>query len=130
MSDPRTVTVSTLDHGPVTLPEPFWCVGFHPPGGYKADIAHYGQEIALTAETSCHGEVRVLAASLYQGPFSEHETRNVAVAVEFGDFDTTDAHSLDAGELAGLADAMVAFAVGPLHQLIERLQLLEGGDAP
>src|SRR3954466_5573523 len=103
------VTVDTLDHGPVTVPEPFWCVGFHPPGGYRADIAHYGQEIALTVDTSCHGELRVLSASLVQGPFSEYGTRKVAVAVEFGDFDTTDAHSFNAAELAGLADATVAF---------------------
>jgi hypothetical protein len=129
VSDPRTVTVNTSDHGPVTVPEPFWCCGSHPPGGYRADIAHYGQEIALTVDTSCHGELRVLSASLYQGPFSEYETRNVAVAVEFGDFDTTDAHSFNSTELAGLADATVAFAVGPLHDLITRLQLLEG-EAP
>lgn len=129
MSEPRTVTVDTVDHGPVTLTEPFWCSGFHPPGGYRADIAHYGQEIALTVDTPCHGEVRVMAASLYEGPFSEHEARGPAVAVELGDLDTGDAHSFDAARLAGLADSMVAFAVGPLHQLIERLQLLEGGES-
>lgn len=129
MSDPRTVTVDTVDFGPVTLPEPFWCSGVHPGGGYRADIAHYGQEIALTVDTSCHGEIRVMTASLYEGPFSEHEQRGPAVAVELGDFDTNDAHSLDAARLAGLADSMVAFAVGPMHQLVERLQLLEGGES-
>lgn len=127
MSDPRTVTVDTIDHGPVTVPEPFWCSGFHPPGGYRADIAHDGEEVALVVDTACHGEVRVLSAALYQAPFSEHETTGVVVSVEFGEPDTSQAHSFDSAELAGLADAMVAFAVGPLHQLIERQQLLEGG---
>lgn len=129
MSGPRTVTVDTIDHGPVTLPEPFWCSGHHEPGGYRADIVHYGQEIALTVDTHCHGEVRVMSASLYQGPFSEYEDRGPAVAVELGDFDSGDAHAFDAARLAGLADSMVAFAVGPLHQLIERLQLLEGDES-
>lgn len=126
MTDPRTVTVSTIDAGDVTLDEPFWCTGFHQPGGYKADIVHYGQEIALAVDTRCHGEIRVLSAALYQGPFSEYETQDVAVAVEFGDFDSSEAHTLDSSELAALADSMVAFALGPMHQLIERLQLLEG----
>lgn len=127
MSDPRTITVDTLDHGPVTLPEPFWCGGMHPPGGYRADIAHEGEELALVVETPCHGEVRMLSASLYQGPFSEHETRNVVVSVEFGE-DGTESHSLGSQDLAAVADGMVAFAVGELHSLIERLQLLEGGE--
>jgi hypothetical protein len=130
VSDPRIVTVNTIDFGPVELLEPFWCTGsMHGDGGYRADITHYGEEIALVVDTACHGEVRVMTASLYQGPFSEIETTAIVVSVEFGDAETVDAHTFNSGELAGLADAMVAFAVGPLHQLIERLQLLEGGDA-
>lgn len=122
-------TVHTIDAGPVEFVEPFWCCGVHEPGGYRADIAHYGQEIALTVDTPCHGEVRVMSACLYEGPFSEHEDRGPAVAVELGDIDTNDAHSFDVARLAALADSMVAFAVGPLHSLIERLQLLEGGES-
>lgn len=129
MTDPHTVTVDTIDHGPVTLPEPFWCVGTHPAGGYRADITHYGEEIALVVETPCHGPVRALSAALYQGPFSEYETTDVVVSVEFGDAETVDAHSFGSEDLAAFADGLVSFAVGPLHSLIERLQLLEGGEA-
>ncbi|MFJ8783161.1 DUF6907 domain-containing protein [Streptomyces sp. NPDC102476] len=128
MSDPRMVTVDTIDAGPVTLPEPFWCGGFHPAGGYRADIAHQGQELALVVDTPCHGELRMLSAALYQGPFSEHETTDVVVAVEFGE-DNTESHTLGSQDLAAVADAMVAFAVGPLHELITRLQLLEGDES-
>lgn len=123
-----TVTVQTVDHGPVTFTEPFWCLGLHPDGSYRADIAHQGDEIALVVETPCHGEVRMLSASLYQGPFSEHETTAVVAAVEFGE-DGTESHSLGSQDLAAVADGMVAFAVGELHGLIERVQLLTGGES-
>jgi hypothetical protein len=125
----NTITVNTVDYGPVELPEPHWCVDVHPDGEYRADIVHYGEEIALVTDTTCHGQVQVLTAALYQGPFSERATRDVVAAVEFGDPEMGDGHSLNAAELAGLADALVSFAVGPLHQLIERLQLLEGGES-
>lgn len=118
-------TVQTLDAGPVTFTEPFWCTGLHPDGGYRADLAHQGEEIALVVETPCHGEVRMLSASLYQGPFSELETTDIVAAVEFGE-DGTESHSLGSQALAEVADGMVAFAVSELHGLIERLQLLRG----
>lgn len=123
-----TRTVNTIDHGPVTFTEPFWCTGLHPDGDYRADIAHQGEEIALVVETPCHGEVRMLSASLYRAPFSEHETTAVVAAVEFGE-DGTESHSLGSQDLAAVADGMVAFAVSELHGLIERLQLLEGGES-
>ncbi|MEV7833023.1 hypothetical protein AB0P12_20770 [Streptomyces subrutilus] len=41
MSGARTVTVPTLDHGNITLPEPSWCAG-HPegPAESRADVHH------------------------------------------------------------------------------------------
>ncbi|WP_327169224.1 DUF6907 domain-containing protein [Streptomyces subrutilus] len=41
MTGARTVTVPTLDHGDVTLPEPSWCAG-HPEGPTEArvDVHH------------------------------------------------------------------------------------------
>lgn len=121
----RTVTVPTIDHGDVTVPEPFWCVGHHPPGGYRADLAHEGEELALVVETPCHGPVRALSAALYQAPFSSTQT-GVVAAVEFGEPFTSQSHDYSAEQLAALADSLVSFGVGHLHQLIERLQLLEG----
>lgn len=122
-SGARTVTVDTSDHGPVTLVEPFWCRGEHPAEGYRADISHEGDEYPLVVETPCHGEVRIALASLVQRPFSPYEPR-VLAAVEFDEL-----HEYDSASLAGLADGLVAYVVGPLHSLIERLQLLEGGES-
>lgn len=118
----RTITVNTGDHGPVTLVEPVWCTGEHPPVAYRADVEHQGQDVELTAQTACHGLARVALASLYQRPFSTHGTRAPVVTVEFdGD------HEYDAESLADLADKLVAYAVGPLHSLTEQLQQLETG---
>lgn len=127
MSDPRTVTVDTGDHGPVTLAEPFWCLGVHPAEGYRDDIEHAGEPIRLTIETSCHGPVQLLGFSLMQRPFSPSGPTGVVVAAELDE--DWDSHEFDSGHLADVADSLVSYAVGPLHQLIERLQLLEGGES-
>jgi hypothetical protein len=117
----RTVTVHTTDHGDVTLSEPFWCLGVHMAEGHREDIEHQGRPVRLTVDTPCHGKEQVLEAVLFQRPFSTHGPTGPLVAVEF----TADLHEYDSGHLAGLADGLVAFAVGPLHQLIEQLTLLE-----
>ncbi|WP_086564649.1 DUF6907 domain-containing protein [Streptomyces africanus] len=123
MSDLPTVTVFTADHGDVTMPEPSWCTGEHSAEGYRADIEHQGEEIELTVQTPCHGPVAVAKAGLLQRPFSELGPKAPLVMVEFDEL-----HEYDAESLAGLLDALVAWAIGPMHQLHERLQLLEGGD--
>ncbi|MER5507190.1 hypothetical protein ABT052_17895 [Streptomyces sp. NPDC002766] len=120
----RTVTVRTLDAGDVVTAEPHWCIGEHADGEYRADLNHQGEEHPLFVPTSCCGTVQVATASLYQRPFAERSTRSVVVAVDFAG-----SHETDAEHLAGLADALVAYAVGPLHQLVERLQMLEGGES-
>lgn len=120
----RTVTVRTLDAGDVVTVEPHWCIGEHADGEHRADLNHQGEEHPLFVPTACCGTVQVGTASLYQRPFAERSTRSVVVAVDFAG-----SHETDAEHLAGLADALVAYAVGPLHSLIERLQLLEGGQS-
>lgn len=41
MTGARTVTVHTLDHGPVTLPEPSWCAGHTDgPAEHRVDLHH------------------------------------------------------------------------------------------
>jgi hypothetical protein len=116
----RTVTVPTGDHGDVTVPEPFWCLGDHPFEGYRADIEHRSEEVPLTVPVPCCGEVPVLVLNLVQRPF--YGDTAVKATVGLGD----DWHDLSSRELADLTDALVAHAVGPLHQFIERLRLLEG----
>ncbi|WP_149552911.1 DUF6907 domain-containing protein [Streptomyces marokkonensis] len=118
----RTVTVWTGDHGDVTIPEPFWCLGDHEPEGYREDVEHRGEDVVLTVPTPCHGETKLSTLTLVQRPFSPTD-RDVKVTVELdGDW-----HDLSAGQLAQLTDSLVVLAVGPLHRFIERLQLLEAG---
>ncbi|MGW3200685.1 DUF6907 domain-containing protein [Streptomyces sp. NPDC001118] len=122
MSAARTVTVHTADHGDVTLPEPSWCLGQHPAEGYREDIEHQGEPVRLLVDTACHGQAEVLTASLFQRPFSTHGPTGPMVTVELDDW-----HEFTAASLAGFADSLVSFAVGPLNQLAERLRLLEAG---
>ncbi|MGW3416482.1 DUF6907 domain-containing protein [Streptomyces phaeochromogenes] len=63
MSEPRTVTVHTTDHGPITLVCPPWCIGQHEDGGYRADIIHIGPEITL----AFHG-IQLMDAGIVQSP--------------------------------------------------------------
>lgn len=66
MQDPiRTITLPTIDHGDVTIPEPDWCVGHtnHQPG-LRAEILHLGPDVTLTFRGHEIGD-----ASLVQAPF-------------------------------------------------------------
>lgn len=65
---PRTVTVPTLDCGPITLPEPVWCIGHTDPAGYRADVVHTGPETGLAIATP-RGPVTILSTSLTAYPF-------------------------------------------------------------
>lgn len=125
MSAPRTVVVHTGDHGDVTIPEPFWCLGNHAAEAYRVDIEHQGEEIPFVIDTACHGPVELLKLSLFQRPFNPDSPRKPMVAVVLDDW-----HEFNSAQLADFADTLVAFSVGPLHQLIERLQLLEMGIEP
>ncbi|MGQ4402550.1 hypothetical protein ACN6K4_003332 [Streptomyces hayashii] len=77
MTEPRTVTLLTEDFGPVTLPEPAWCIGHddHTPG-YRADILHVGPDVPLR-----WAGVVLADASLVQSPFSEkRQPRRIGVS--------------------------------------------------
>jgi hypothetical protein len=97
----RTVTVRTLDHGLVTVPEPAWCTGEHQQGEYQADLHHYGPETPL----SFRG-VEVLGAALGSHPFAERLPRGPMVYVEMGGFQSF----ADPAEVRQLADALVGHA--------------------
>ncbi|MCI3930200.1 DUF6907 domain-containing protein [Streptomyces sp. AN091965] len=120
----RTMTVETGDHGPVRLPVPSWVTWTTPAVDYRSDICHNGAEYPLIVVTPCCGEVRVATAQLTQWPYSVDDTE-VRAAVELDNN-----HEFDSESLAGFLDALVVWAVGPMHALHEQLQRLEGGDAP
>lgn len=67
MSEPRTITLPTADHGPVTLTCPAWCAGHqdHDPEAVRADILHSGPDAVL----AFHG-VDLFTACLVQSPYA------------------------------------------------------------
>jgi hypothetical protein len=105
---PRTVTVQTLDHGPVALIEPPWCVIEHQDGNHRSGIRHDGAEHAATVNLPGRGRVEFLKANLSQFPFAEHGSRDVAVVVEIdgehAEFDP-----------AGLGDLAAAITLHAVH---------------
>ncbi|MEU9789087.1 hypothetical protein AB0E27_00435 [Streptomyces sparsogenes] len=70
MTGPRTVTVHTRDHGPITLTCPAWCTAAHEDGGYRVDIFHAGPDTNLYVPTG-RGSVLLLQLVLEQRPFTE-----------------------------------------------------------
>lgn len=58
MSAPRIVSVRTVDHGVVDLPEPSWCVKAHRDDVYRADIHHQGVECAAKVDVPVRGGCR------------------------------------------------------------------------
>ncbi|NEA67532.1 hypothetical protein [Streptomyces sp. SID12488] len=67
MSEPRTITLPTADHGPVTVTCPAWCIGHpnHRPDYQRADILHKGPDVNL----AFHG-TEVIASCLAQSPYA------------------------------------------------------------
>ncbi|GAB2325625.1 DUF6907 domain-containing protein [Streptomyces variabilis] len=114
MPDPiRTITLPTADHGPVTTPEPSWCVGHETaPGDLRADIVHQGPDTTLTF----HGRL-VLEAALVQAPFAELGTREPRISVHpLG-------AALEARGVHELAAALDAYA-DRLRDLADRLVVI------
>lgn len=124
MQDPiRSITLPTADHGPVTLPEPSWCVGHtdHRPDTYRVDLDHKGPEHLLR-----HGGEPLWTAFLGQAPYaSRPEHRGIGLFVEQASY----AHTLDPASLYDLAASLDAHA-DQLRDLADQLTaiLAGGGD--
>ncbi|WP_405645877.1 DUF6907 domain-containing protein [Streptomyces sp. NBC_00019] len=66
MTAPRTITLPTVDHGNVTVPEPSWCTGHDgQQPGHRVDIVHKGPNVVLSFLGA-----EILAAGLAQCPFT------------------------------------------------------------
>lgn len=72
MTEPRTVTLATADHGNVVLPEPSWCAGHadHDPEAMRADLIHAGPAVDCTFLG-----VILLTAELVQSPYASPSPR-------------------------------------------------------
>ncbi|MCY0931187.1 hypothetical protein OTB20_34400 [Streptomyces sp. H27-H1] len=121
MSAPHTVTVQTLDHGPVVLEEPSWCVAVHADGNHRSGIRHDGVEHAASVEVPGRGRVEFLKANLSQFPFAEYGSHDVKVVVEVDG----DHHEFDPAGLGDLAAAITAHALYGLLPLRDRLHALQ-----
>lgn len=126
MSTPRTVTVQTVDHGPVTFTCPPWCTGDHheQDGGYRADISHDSEKTPLT-----YNGVRLGYLEISQAPFAEHATRTVQgfVVVAYGETYGQDT-GLDPAGLYDLAACMDSHA-DKVRDLADQLTALLAGGA-
>lgn len=114
-----TVTVETVDHGPVQLAEPSWCVAAHVDVKYRADIEHQGADVPAFIDTPCHGQVPTLTASFVQRPFSERDRRPL-VALDLGD----DWHEMAAPDLDAAAAVLVEHAA-TLRRLARELRVMD-----
>ncbi|MFF0104518.1 DUF6907 domain-containing protein [Streptomyces hirsutus] len=107
-TEPRTVTLPTIDHGDVTIPEPSWCIGhadYRPE--YRADILHRGPDVTLTFRGH-----HITDACIVQGPFSTinipelcSSTPGVSISVIARTLDPVGLHEL-AAVLDGYADRL------------------------
>jgi hypothetical protein len=119
----RTVTLPTLDHGEITLPEPSWCIGHEDVPQYRTDIAHEGREQALCLPTQ-DGPAVLLTAAMEQRPYTATALgTSPFVNVGFGgDWHPTGPAGLDA-----MANALVDQAA-VLRTLARQLAAALGGE--
>lgn len=121
MKPARTVTVPTLDHGLVVMPEPDWCIGHtEDRPELLCDTGHIGARHTMTFEG-----LELGMAALVQDPFVVHSDRGVRALVELGEL----AHGLTSDELDALAAVLVDYA-RTLRHLSRQLSALRtaGGE--
>ncbi|MFE3786964.1 DUF6907 domain-containing protein [Streptomyces goshikiensis] len=118
MTGARTVTVPTLDHGPITIPEPDWCTGHDGTPEALVDVHHAGPEHVVR-----YGGGIALRAELVAFPYGATPVP-VSVHIELSAPDVT----LDPPGLEGLADVLVEQAA-ELRRLALRLAVLRAGGA-
>ncbi|TRV81746.1 hypothetical protein FKN01_00040 [Streptomyces sp. 130] len=120
MTAPRTVTVPTLDHGPVVMTEPAWCAGHaDEPTELRCDTGHTGTPHPLMYEG-----LELAYSVPVQDPFAPSGRRSVGVLVELGPL----ANRLTPAELDVLAGLLVDYA-GTLRRLARQLSALHAGEA-
>jgi len=122
MSAPRTVTLPTIDHGDVTLPEPSWCIGHADDRpDHRADILHRGPDVTLTFRGH-----HITDACLVQSPFSTVDIPELGSSTP-GVSISVIARTLDPAGLYDLAAALDGYA-DRLRGLADELtEILAGG---
>jgi len=122
VNEHRTVTLATVDHGDVTLPEPSWCRGHadHHPGSYLCDITHYSAETVLSFQG-----IELFRVMVTQSPHATHADHQAVTAfVEEQGY----TGGLDPVGLYDLAATLEAHA-DRLREYADRLTAIRDGGA-
>jgi hypothetical protein len=101
-----TVTLDTIDHGPVTFDCPPWCIGHGWQAGQgigRNDITHNSVEVKATADTYSYGPQNLLRVWMSWAPFVELVPRVVVELDLQGEY--------EAEEITHLADVLRTAAV-------------------
>ena len=124
MQDPiRSITLPTIDHGEITLPEPSWCVGHADhEAGDRADILHRGPDVALVFRGHF-----ITDAGLVQTPFSTADIPELCSSTP-GISVSPIGRTLDPASVYDLAAALDGYA-DRLRDLADQLaRILAGGE--
>ncbi|MGW0169188.1 DUF6907 domain-containing protein [Streptomyces sp. NPDC003343] len=94
----RTVTLETIDHGPVTFDEPPWCVGHHGQHEiYRTDITHNSVRVKSGTTTETKGWLPMLTVHISWRPFRELVPVISLVLDAEGDFQAEDGRRISEG---------------------------------
>ncbi|MDF2712327.1 MAG: hypothetical protein K0R62_7979 [Nonomuraea muscovyensis] len=97
MTAPRTVVLMTIDHGPVEVECPAWCIGHGWQIGRhigRNDITHNSVRVKAASDTYSHGYWTLLRAWMTWAPFVELVPR-VAIELDLdGDFEAEEVDHL------------------------------------
>lgn len=121
MTEPRTITLATEDHGLVTVNEPVWCRGHadHRPDSHLCDFTHYSAETVLNFQG-----VELFRLMVAESPYAARDTA-VAAYVEESGF----TGSLDPVGLYDLAATLDAHA-DRIREYADRLAAIIDGGTP
>jgi hypothetical protein len=93
------VTLQTLDHGEVTVPEPAWCIGHDDEYvSYLADLTHSSAHTTAPIVTAKYGPSTIMTAYISHAPHAQVQPEpNPLLSFlldAHGDLDPADGHNL------------------------------------
>lgn len=118
MSADRTVTLQTLDHGLITIPEPEWCTGHTGHAEFRVDTTHTGVSHVGTFRGR-----ELQSARLALSPFADQRVGGLSVSVG-----EPVLMGLDPAGLDELAAAYVEYGATLRHLARELSTLLARGE--
>lgn len=125
MSARREVTVETIDHGTITLPEPDWCAGHDDGPEYRVDVTHRSADQLLDLPVHHDRVAELLNLGFESRPFTEQwPGTGPFVSVGFdGEHYPTDVAGLEA-----MASELERHAAVLRDYAVRLAALLAGGD--